>query len=154
MISQQIRSLIEADKASYPEARGALLGALRRVQEDCGAITPDHARELAEIFDVRPIEVLELVSFYPMFSAEPRGRHQVRVCTNLSCSIAGARDLLRALELHLQVSPGHTTADGRITLASEQCLGACANAPTMRVNDHDHEDQTLESALAALDALE
>jgi len=154
LIEPDLRARIEAEMARFPEPRGALLGALHAVQESFGAVTPELASELAEIFDLRPVEVLEVVSFYSMLSTAPRGRHQVRVCTNLSCSLAGARDFLRGLEQHLGVEAGETTADGRITLAPEECLGACANAPMMRIDDVYHEDLDLEHATRVLDALE
>jgi len=77
----------------------------------------------------------------------------VRVCTNLPCSLRGARDLLRALERHLGVEAGETSADGRITLGHEECLGACAWAPMMRVDDVYHEDLDAAQAKQILDAL-
>jgi NADH-quinone oxidoreductase subunit E len=78
----------------------------------------------------------------------------VAVCTNLSCSLRGARDLLRQLEVHLGVKAGEATADGRIHLGHEECLGACAYAPMMRVDDRYYEDLEAESAKSILDSLE
>lgn len=154
MIGVDLRARIDAEIARFPEKRGGLLGALHLVQEDQRCVSLEAAQELAEIFEVFPIEVQELVSFYNLFHPAPRGRHEVNVCTNLSCALRGANTLLRELELHLGVPVGQTTADDRITLGREECLGACANAPMMRIGDAYHEDLDFDSARAILDALE
>jgi NADH-quinone oxidoreductase subunit E len=153
VISAETRARIDAEIARYPRRRGALLAALHLVQGEQGWIAPEAAAALAAIFEVRPIEVMEVVSFYNMFSDRPQGRHQVRVCTNLPCSLRGARDLLRDLERHLGVEAGETTRDGRITLGHEECLGACAWAPMMRVDDRYHESLDAEKAKQILDGL-
>jgi NADH-quinone oxidoreductase E subunit len=154
VISGTVRAAIDAEIAKYPRRRGALLPALHLVQRELGWISPETARELADIFEITPVEVLEVVSFYNMFHAEPQGRHHVHVCTNLPCSLRGARELLAKLESHLGVASGETTPDGRITLGHEECLGACANAPMMRVDDTYHEDLDAESARRIVDGLD
>jgi NADH-quinone oxidoreductase E subunit len=153
VISAETRARIDAEIAKMPKKRGALLAALHLVQADHGHVSPDLAKELAAIFEILPIEVHEVVSFYNMFFATPQGRHHVYVCTNLPCSLRGARVLLKQLEAHLGVEAGETTADGRITLGHEECLGACAYAPMMRVDDAYHEDLDVEEAKRILDAL-
>lgn len=153
VISAETRTRIQTEMEKFPRKRGALLAALHLVQEDHGHVSPEVAAELAELFEIRPIEVMEVVSFYNMFHATPQGRHHVYVCTNLPCSLRGARALLRQLEAHLGVEAGETTADGRITLGHEECLGACAYAPMMRVDDEYHEDLDAEEAKRILDAL-
>lgn len=153
VISAEIRARIDAEIARYPQKRGALLAALHLVQKEQGWIAPEAATALAELFAIRPIEVLEVVTFYNMFSSEKQGRHQVRVCTNLPCSLRGGRDLVHALEQHLGIEAGETTRDGRITLGHEECLGACAWAPMMRVDETYHEDLDVEKARQIVDAL-
>ena len=154
MISGATRAAIDVEIAKYPRRRGALLPALHLVQRQLGWVSPETARELADIFEITPVEVLEVVSFYNMFHAEPQGRHSVHVCTNLPCSLRGARELLAKLEAHLGVSAGETTPDGRITLGHEECLGACAWAPMMRVDDAYHEDLDAERARRIVDGLD
>jgi NADH-quinone oxidoreductase subunit E len=154
VISAETRAKIEAEFPKYPHRRGALLPALYYVQAQLGHIPPEAAVELAEIFGLQPVDVMEVVSFYNMFHATPRGRHEVFVCTNLSCSLRGARSLLRGLEAHLGVRSGETTPDGRIHLGHEECLGACAYAPMMRVDGTYHEDLDLPGAKQILDGLE
>lgn len=154
VISEAARARIEREMAKYPRKRGALLPALHIVQEERGWISPEAAREVAALFDILPVEVMEVVSFYNMFHARPTGRHQVYVCTNLPCSLRGARTLLAQLEAHLGIRSGETTEDGRITLGHEECLGACAYAPMLRVGGTYHENLDLEAAKRILDELE
>jgi len=154
VISRAVRARIDAEIARYPQRRGALLPALHIVHAELGHVAMETARELAEIFEIRPIDVMEVVSFYNMFFASPQPRHHVYVCTNLPCSLRGARGLLRGLEAHLGVDEHGNTADGRIHLGHEECLGACAYAPMMRVDDRYCEDLELEQARRIVDALE
>ena len=153
-LSAETRAAIEREIAKYPQKRGALLPALHLVQAERGFISREQARALAEIFGIRPIEVMEVVSFYNMFYDRPQGRHHVYVCTNLPCSLRGGRGMLRAIEAHLGVRAGETTPDGRVTLGHEECLGACAYAPMMRVDHQYHEDLDVERAKSILDALD
>ena len=154
VISDETRSKIDAAIAKYPQKRGALLPALHLVQEDHGHVSKECTVELAEIFEIRPIEVMEVLTFYNMFYTRPQGRNHVHVCTNLPCSLRGGRGLLKGLEAHLGVSCGETTADGRITLGHEECLGSCGTAPVLRVNDRYVEDLDLAEAKRIVDGLE
>ena len=154
MISEETRSRIAEEIAKYPQGRGALLPALHLVQAEHGYVSKECASELAEIFEITPFQVMEVVSFYNMFYDEEQPRHHVYVCTNLPCSLRGARGLLRQLETHLGVEVGEPTSDGRLVLGHEECLGACAYAPMMRVDDTYHEDLDLERAKQILDELD
>ena len=145
---------IEALFGRYPEKRGALLPALYLVQAEQGWVSPEQARAVADLFDLKPVEVWEVLTFYNMFYTTPQGRHHVYVCTNLSCSLRGGRTLLRLAESHLGIRAGQTTPDGRITLGHEECLGSCGTAPMIRVDGQYHEDLDAEQLKSALDALE
>jgi len=153
VISEPIRSEIAAEIAKFPQPRGALLRAMHLVQAEHGYVSNDSARELAEIFGMRPIEVLEVISFYNMFFDKPQAKHHVYVCTNLPCSLRGSRVLLAQLEAHLGIEVPGDTADGRIHLGHEECLGACAYAPMMRIDDRYFEDLDVEKAKSILDSL-
>lgn len=150
----ETRAQIEALFERYPQKRGALLPAIRLVQAERGWVSPEQARALAELFGIRPVDVWEVLSFYNMFYTEPQGRHHVYVCTNLPCSLRGGRLVLRELERHLGVRAGETTADGRITLGHEECLGSCGTAPVLRIDEKYCEDVTPEAARKLVDALE
>jgi NADH-quinone oxidoreductase E subunit len=154
VISSETRARIDAEIAKYPRKRGALLPALHHVQAELGHVSLETAAEVAELFELRPVEVMEVVHFYNMFYATPQPRHHVFVCTNLPCSLRGARVLLAQLEAHLGIEAGQATPDGRIGLGHEECLGACAYAPMLRIDDTYHEDLDVESAKRLLDALE
>ena len=154
MISTGTRSKIEAEMERYPLKRCALLPALYLVQAEHGYVSSDTVRELAEIMGLHPVEVMEVVTFYNLFFDRPQPRHHASVCTNLPCSLRGARVLLAQLEEHGGSKVGEPTDDGRLVLGHEECLGACAFAPMMRVDDAYHEDLDLEHAKSILDALE
>jgi len=111
------------------------------------------AGQSVEIFEIRPVEVMEVVTFYNMFFDSPQAKHHVYVCTNLPCSLRGARSLLHQLESHLGVTAPGETPDGRIFLGHEECLGACGYAPMMRVDGKYHEDLDVEKAKRILDSL-
>lgn len=153
-LSAETRAKIDAEIARYPQRRGALLPALHLAQAEEGWLSPAKVAALAEIFEIRPLEIQEVISFYNMFYDRPQGRHHVYVCTNLPCSLRGARTLLRALEQHLGIRAGETTPDGRITLGHEECLGACAYAPMLRVDSRYCESLDADAAREIVDSLE
>ncbi len=154
VISDATRAAIEQENSQYPEKRGGLLAALRTVQEEHGHLSAELTVELAELFEIRPIEVMEVITFYNMFYWTPQPRHHVYLCTNLPCSLRGAHSLLKKLESHLGIEVGEVTSDGRVGLGSEECLGACAYAPMMRVDEQYHEDLDFEKAKRIVDSLE
>lgn len=154
VIEEEVRAEIRELMARYPQKRGALLPALHRVQGEFGHIATETAGELAELFEIRPIEVMEVVSFYNMFYSVPQPAHHVYVCTNLPCSLRGARAVLKGLAAHLGVDERGNSDDGRIHLGHEECLGACAYAPMLRVDDRYHEDLDLEAAKRLVDGLD
>ena len=150
----ETRAQIEALFERYPAKRGALLPAIYLAQAEKGYVDAEATRELAKIFELEPVEVFEVLSFYNMFYTEPQGRHHVYVCTNVPCSLRGARSLLRGLEAYLGVHPGDTTKDGRITLGHEECLGSCGTAPVLRIDGVYHENIEFADARRLIDALE
>ena len=154
VISEATRARIDAEIAKYPRRRGALLPALHLVQAEHGFVSDESAQELAAIFEIEPIDVMEVVSFYNMFFDRPQPRHHAYVCTNLPCALRGARTLLRQLESHLGVHAGEPTPDGRVALGHEECLGACGYAPMMRVDGVYHENLDVDRAKSILDGLD
>jgi len=148
------RAQIEALFGRYPAKRGALLPALYLAQAEKGWVDADTTRELAQLFELGPVEVYEVLSFYNMFYTEPQGRHHVYVCTNVPCSLRGSRSLLRGLEAYLGVHAGETSKDGRVTLGHEECLGSCGTAPVLRVDGVYHENVEFADARRIVDALE
>jgi len=120
----------------YPETRSAVLPALRLAQEEHGGwLPPEALREVADALDVTPAFCLSIASFYDMFQLEPVGRHLVEVCTNVSCALVGAQQVLEELESKLGCRAGETTEDGEVTLRTIECLGGCGWATVVAV-DH------------------
>ncbi len=122
-------------QALYPVPRAALLPVLRLAQETFGHVSPAVEVYVAGLFDLSPAHVHEVVTFYTLFYQRPVGRHVLAVCHNLSCTLAGAEDVLAHLKTRLGIEPGETTPDGRVTLLRVECLCACEVAPMMQVDD-------------------
>ena len=113
---------VQEIRARYPEARSAILPALRLAQERHDGWLPREAfEEVADALDLTPAYCRSVASFYDMFHLEPVGRHLVEVCTNVSCALVGAQQVVEAFEQELGIEPGETTADGRITLRLVEC---------------------------------
>jgi NADH-quinone oxidoreductase subunit E len=122
--------------AEYPDSRSAVLPALRLAQERHGGWLPREAfQEVAEALDLTPASCEAVASFYDMLHLEPVGRHLIEVCTNLSCGLVGAQQVLEAFQEELGVRPGETTADGEFTLRTIECAGGCGWATVVAV-DH------------------
>src|SRR5215510_4589397 len=119
----------------YPEPRGALLPVLHLAQDTWGYVSLEVEAYVATLFDLAPAHVHEVVTFYTLFFQKPKGRHVVSVCHNLSCHLMGAKSIIEHLTRRLDVEVGETTADGRVTLLSVECLCACEQAPMMQVDD-------------------
>jgi NADH-quinone oxidoreductase subunit E len=131
---------IEIERAKYPEgSRSAVLPALRLAQEEHGWLSPEALREVADALELTPAYCKAVASFYDMFHLAPVGRHSVEVCTNLSCALVGAQQVVDAFESELGVAPGETTEDGEVTLRTVECLGGCGYATVVAVDHRYHQ---------------
>jgi len=126
---------IQTIAARYPQRLSAVMPALRLAQERYGWLPPDAFREVAEALDLTPAYCKAVASFYDMFHLEPVGRHMIEVCTNVSCALVGAQQVLEAFEGELGVRAGETTEDGEFTLRTIECAGGCGWATVVSV-DH------------------
>ena len=135
MASRTLTREIEAMMATYPNGRSATLPALRLAQERYGWLSPEALREVADALGTTPAYCHSVASFYDMFHLAPVGRHLVEVCTNISCALVGAQQVLEAFEGELGIGPGETTEDGEITLRTVECAGGCGWG-TVVVVDH------------------
>jgi len=158
ILSEHTREAIEHWRANYPpeRRRSAVLAALREAQhQNDGYLTPDLMDAVAAYLELPTIYVYEAASFYSMFETRPVGRHSVSVCTNISCMLCGADDMVAHIERKLGIKIGESTSDGRIHLKrEEECLAACCGAPMMMVDHVYHENLTSERVDEILDALE
>ena len=115
--------------ARFPRVRSALIPLVHLAQEQDGHVTEDAMAHIAELLGITPAEVYGTATFYEMFKFEPVGRYCVNVCTNISCQLLGAWELLEHAEERLGVKAGGTTADGMFTLEDVECIAACTEAP-------------------------
>ena len=127
---------VQSIKALYPDARSAALPALRLSQEKHGYLSPEALRECAEALGATPAFCEAVASFYDMLHLAPVGKHMVEVCTNLSCALVGAQQVLEAFERELGVRPGETSEDGRFTLRAIECAGGCGRAVVVVMDEH------------------
>jgi NADH-quinone oxidoreductase subunit E len=124
----------------FPDSRSATIPALRLVQEANGGwLTPESFEQVGSALGLTPAYCQAVASFYDMFHLEPVGRHMVEVCTNLSCALVGAQQVVEAFESELGVAPGETTEDGEITLRTVECLGGCGYATVVAVDHRYHQ---------------
>ena len=137
----------------YPDARGALLPVLHMAQDTFGYLSLEAEAYVAGLFGLSPAHVHEVVTFYTLYFQQPKGRHIVGVCHNLSCHLAGAQDILRHFEARLGIARGETTDDGRVTLQAVECLCACEAAPMAQVDDRYEMQLTPEKIDRILDGL-
>jgi len=135
VLSQDCRARIIAERGHYPNPGAALMNALHWAQAEAGYLPRPVVNEIAELLDIKPIQVHEVVSFYPMYRTRPVGRCHIQVCTNIACALRGARKLVRHAEAKLGIHPGEVTADGAYSLAEVECAGSCGTAPVIQVND-------------------
>lgn len=133
-VSETVKQRILAEVPKYPEPRSALLMALHFIQEEIGHVPFEVQREVAALLGLRPIEVREVVTFYPMFHEHPVGKRNIQVCVNIACALAGARDVVTGLERQLGIRSGERTADGAYSIEEVQCLGSCGTAVCVMVN--------------------
>ena len=126
--------------ARYPDSRSAVLPALRIAQErHDGWLPPEAFKEVADALDLTPAYCQAVASFYDMYHLAPVGKHLVEVCTNLSCALVGAQQVLEAFESELGIGPGETTEDGEVTLRTVECAGGCGWGTVVAIDHRYHE---------------
>lgn len=142
MLSAKSMREIDLWIAKYPEneRQSAVMAALRIAQEEKAHVTPELMDAIAEYLNMPAIAVYEVASFYTMYELRPCGKHIINVCTNISCQLNGSADIVKSLESQLGIQVGQTTTDGRFTLRSVECLGACVHAPVLQLDKDYHEN--------------
>ena len=128
---------IQEERAKYPaDAESAVLPALRLAQGEHGWLSPETIREVANALEQTPAYVKSIASFYDQFHLAPVGEHLVEVCTNVSCAVVGAQQVVEAFETELDCRCGETSDDGKVTLRAVECLGGCGWATIVAVDHH------------------
>jgi len=139
--------------ARYPSRQAALLPVLWLAQRRWGWISPGIVRAVAERLELSPAFIEGVITFYTMYQRQPTGRYLLQVCTTLSCQLCGTSELVDHLKQKLGIDFGQTTNDGRFTLLSVECLGACGEGPVIQVNDDYYTNLSVEALDALLDGL-
>lgn len=133
------RAALDRLRERYPTTEALLLPALHLAQEHWDGWLPDEAiQAVADELGLAPARVYGVVTFYDLFHQRPVGRHRIRVCTNLSCALRGAGEIVETLGEELGVGPDEVTSDGRCSFTPFECLGACEAAPMMMVDGRYH----------------
>jgi NADH-quinone oxidoreductase E subunit len=131
-------------KDKFPQRRSAILPAMHVVLEEVGYHNRNIIKQVADLLELSEMEVTETLSFYTYFPREGVGKYHIQVCTNVSCMLNGAEQLLGYLEEKLGIKAGETTPDGIFTITVVECLGSCGTAPVMQINQKYYENLTKE----------
>lgn len=139
-LSENAKQTIAEHLPRYPNKQAVTLPALHVVQQEKGCVSNKAMKEIAEILELSPAQILDTATFYGFFRTEenPLGQKRIWVCRSISCMLRGGEELLAALCEKYGIAPGETTPDGKLTLELAECLGACDGAPCVLVEDELH----------------
>ena len=137
MISEATKQRFDREVAKYPDEQkqSAVMACLSIVQQEQGFVSAESERAIADYLGMAPMAVHEVTSFYNMYNQQPVGKFKINVCTNLPCQLRNGQGALMHLVKTLGIEVGETTADGLFTVQPGECMGACADAPVLLVND-------------------
>lgn len=142
---------VQKELKRYETKESAIIPSLYIAQrENSGWVNVEVIRELSRVMDIPEARINEVFKFYTMFNQKPVGKYHVQVCTNISCSLEGGRELAAHICKELDTKLGQVSSDGRFTINRVECLGSCGTAPMMQVNDNYFEKLTPESAMNLL----
>lgn len=153
MLSDALKQKFDAVIARYPVKRSAIVPLLMFAQDEAGHVTEEAVQEIARRVGVRPIEVIEDISYYSMLHRRPIGRYNFQVCTNISCMLRGGEEIFEHCSRKLGIGHKQSTPDGVFSLEEVECLGACCGAPAMQVNYDYYENLTSQKIDALIDDL-
>jgi NADH-quinone oxidoreductase subunit E len=152
-LSEQTLSKIDEVVPKYPEKRSAALMVIHLVQNELGAVDDPACEWIAERLELTPINIKELITFYPMLRDKPWGKRHVRVCRTLPCALRGSYGTCKTLEKKLGVKEGHVREDGEFSLEFMECLADCGQGPVVIVDEQTYENIAGESAEKFADLL-
>lgn len=138
MIIQEDQTKIDHWISKFPEPKGAVIMALRILQDRHGWLSDESLDDVANYLNMDKAEVYEVVTFYSMYRRQPGGQYNLKICTSLSCCLNGAMDVIESIEQRLNIKIGETSADGQVTLQEAECLGACQAAPVGILDDQEY----------------
>jgi NADH-quinone oxidoreductase subunit E len=141
-LSKEAKDFIKKELSRYEDRFSAIIPCLYKAQEENGWISPEVIDVLSKEMDLPPARIAEVAMFYTMFNKKPVGKYHIQVCTNISCAMAGGRELAARLCKQLKVGLDEVSSDGKFTISRVECLGSCGTAPMMQVNDKYYENLT------------
>jgi len=153
ILTEESVTRIKEKAARYPSRKSAILPAITVAYRQVGHLNDVVYCEISKIIKVPALEIAEAATFYTMFPKKPVGKYLIQVCHNISCALLGADSLVSYLEEKLSIKKGETTADGQFTIVTVECLGSCATAPMMQINQDYYENLTREKVDRILDEL-
>jgi NADH-quinone oxidoreductase subunit E len=155
VLSEQLREKIRAYLPRYPSKQAVTLPALHMIQDELRCVPLEAVREIADLLDLSPAEVHDTMSFYGIFRDEQHklGKTRLWVCRGLACMLVGGEQTLATVCEKLQVRPGGTSADGKITVEFAECIGECEGAPAVLIDDAGRGGVTPDKVDALLDEL-
>ncbi len=153
MLPDLLKDKFDRIIARYPVKRSAIVPLLLFAQDEIGYVSDEAVEEIARRVGVRPIEVIEDISYYSMLRRQPLGRYNLQVCTNISCMLRGGEEIFQHCSKKLGIGHKQTTPDGLFSLEEVECLGACCGAPAMQVNYDYYENLTPEKVDALIEKL-
>jgi len=153
ILTEESIKQIREKTSQYPHFKSTILPALTIAYHQVGHLNDRIYREIAQIINVPQVEIAEAATFYTLFPKQPVGKYLIQVCHNISCALLGADSLLAYLEQKLGIKKGETTPDNLFTLITVECLGSCATAPMMQINQDYYENLTREKVDLILEEL-
>ena len=151
--SEQELQTIENLKTRYLKPDSVILEVLYLIQEKYGYISQEGMKYAAELVGISEEQVFGVVTFYTMFNTKPIGKYHLQVCTNVSCMLRGAYELLEKLEKELNLKKGEISSDGLFTISEVECLGSCGTAPVVQINEDYYENLNEEKLLQIIKEL-
>ncbi len=145
VLSEAVRERIRSFFPRYETKRAALLPALHIVQDELGHVSYQAMKEIAEVLELPPSQVIDTLSFYTHFWDHAKGKKVVVLCRSLTCQLLGAEEVLDSLKENLKIDEHGTTADGQYSLLTEECLAACDHAPCLLINEKLHKRVAVEN---------
>ena len=153
ILSDESIKKIQEKVTLYPRKKSAILPALTIAYRQVGHLNDDIYQEISKVTGIPAVELAEAATFYTLFPKEPVGKYLIQVCQNISCALMGADSLVSYLEEKLNITKGETSSDGLFTLITVECLGSCATAPMMQVNQDYYENLTREKVDSIIEEL-
>ena len=138
MLDEKELQNVENIKSRYPDNKSALLPVLWIIQEKYGWISEDSMKYVGDLLNISYEHILGVVTFYTMFNNKPKGRYNLQICTNVSCMLRGGYELYNYISEKLGIKNKETTEDGMFTIEEVECLGSCATAPMLQVNNKEY----------------